>query len=209
MRGFHSSVKLLNASEKKNKNKNVHWALADAVSRFCPSTTSPGVRFHVDLGAFIRTTSSSMTRIPEPPREGSPVSSYAVRVLQLAVLAHCQPELSSVYDQGRSRCGGGRGELMIVFPTAEEMTRTLVRDVCLMMHFSTDVKSNPTHPLSSSLTRASRASCATLFCGTHSAPRGMTSGFREKNGFGVNRDPHLLMRRFLNFTRRRRLWSGT
>ena len=124
-----------------------------------------------------------MTRIPEPPREGSPVSSYAVRVLQLAVLAHCQPELSSVYDQGRSRCGGGRGELMIVFPTAEEMTRTLVRDVCLMMHFSTDVKSNPTHPLSSSLTRASRASRATLFCGTHSAPRGMTSGFRGKKRF--------------------------
>jgi hypothetical protein len=69
-----------------------------------------------------------MPRIPPPPRAGGAVPPpCSVRVLQLAVLAHCRHELGQIYEEGRSRWGGGPGELMLVFPSAEEMMRNVVR----------------------------------------------------------------------------------
>jgi|AntAceMinimDraft_12_1070368.scaffolds.fasta_scaffold23864_1 hypothetical protein len=65
-----------------------------------------------------------MTFIRRPLHAGSTLPPCSVRVLQLATLAHLRQELGSVYDEGRQR---GRGELMVVFPSAEEMAHTVVR----------------------------------------------------------------------------------
>lgn len=103
-------------------------------------------------------------------RAGGKLPPYSVQVLQLAMLAYCRHELGRVYEEGRSRCGGGQGELMLVFPSAEEMMHTVVRDVSL----STSVLSSQRR-VHIRYSWSFVAACVTLFlhspglafCGTH------------------------------------------